>query len=203
MQRRRSNIPHFPARSRAFPAWCGVADGGVTALTMAVTLGASAMLYGAPARAEEPTGTQQHSIALSGSSGLTIGAGGGNSYMTHTPAYVDVAWRTWSWTTPHLVTGFSLRSELDGRASVGIVPRFEFSRTVGRLTLRPGLAAVIYFAPYTFIGTEASMSFFVRVSPLVSVVASISIDGFFLGSDLPDRSAVVAVNGGLGVAFQL
>mgnify|MGYP006888960919 CR=1 FL=1 len=39
------------------------------------------------------------------------------------------------------------------------MPRFEFSRSVGRLALRPGVAAVVFFAPYVLAGPEASVTF--------------------------------------------
>ncbi len=156
---------------------------------------------GSHAQTAEPM--QHHSIALSGASGLSLGSGGGNSYATHTPGYVDIAWRTWHSTAPQWVTGFSLRAEVDGRASVGVVPRFEFSRSVGRLTLRPGVAAVVFFAPFVLAGPEASVTFDLRLGSVVSLLGTLSVDLFFLGNDLPPRSVVVAANGALGVAIHL
>ncbi|TAK21656.1 MAG: hypothetical protein EPO40_29600 [Myxococcaceae bacterium] len=165
---------------------------------------AEILLAAAVSEAQTQAPTQFHSIALSGASGLSLGSsGGGNSYATHTPVYVDVAWRTWHSTTPQWVTGFSLRAEVDGRTSVGVVPRFEFSRSVGRLTLRPGVAAAIFFAPYVLAGPEASVTFDLRLGSVVSLIGALSVDVFFLGNDVPARSVLFATNGALGVAIHL
>lgn len=173
-----------------------IAFGALVAAELLLVAGASHAQTSAP--------TQHHSIALTGASGLSLGSsGGGDSYMTHTPVYVDVAWRTWHSTTPQWVTGFSLRAEIDGRTSVGVVPRFEFSRTVGGLTLRPGVAAAIFFAPYVIAGPEASVTFDLRLGSVASLVGTLSVDVFFLGNDLPQRSVLFAANGALGVAIHL
>jgi hypothetical protein len=171
---------------------------------MAMVLGPRAS-HAQPAQPpSEPEPMQHHAIALTGGSGLSLGSsGGGSSYATRTPGFIDIAWRTWHSTTPQWVTGFSLRAEVDGRTSVGVVPRFEFSRTVGRLTLRPGFAAVVFFAPFQLAGPEASLTVALRLGSVASLIGGLAVDLFFIGNDLPPRSTVFSVNGALGVAIHL
>lgn len=162
------------------------------------------LLMANPVQAQEQEPVQHHSIAMTAGSGVSIGSsGGGNSYVTHTPVFMDVAWRTWHSTTPQWVTGFSLRAEIDGRTSLGIVPRFEFSRSVGRLTLRPGIAAVVFVAPFQLGGPEASVTFDVSLGTVVSLIGAFALDMFILGNDLPPRSTIFSANGALGVAIHL
>ncbi len=183
------------------PHW--LPRGGAVAFAAAALLSTSSV-SAQPAQTPTLIPAQMHSITLTGGSGLSMGSAGGNdAYVTHTPVFIDAAWRTWHNTMPQWVYGFSLRAEVDGRTSIGFVPRFEFSRTVGRVSLRPGIAGVIFFAPYELVGPEASLTVDVRLGSVVSLVGAMALDVFFLGSDVPPRSAIFAFNGALGVAIHL
>ena len=136
-------------------------------------------------------------------SGIEFGSGAKTSVIQQTPIFLDMGARTWSTERPQLVFGGSLRMEIQGRVSVGIVPRVEFARKVGFLSLSAGGGIPFFFAPFTMLGLEGIVTARMNFSDMdtFGIFASVFIDGFFWGSDIPAHSAVVMVNGVAGVKF--
>ncbi len=179
--------PVVPSPSTRFPRW----------------IAAATFFLAFPALAEDPP-QQMHSVTLGAGSGLSLGSAGGNAtWGTHSPAFLDVRWRTWHSTEARFVYGLGLRAEVDGRTSIGVVPRFEFSRTVRRTTLRPGLGFVYFFAPFRLAGPEASLAVEFRLGSVVSLQWQLLLDVFFIGNDVPAQSAIFAANGVFGVTLHL
>ena len=145
--------------------------------------------------------TRSYAVALSGGSGLSIGTGAQSTVMARTPIFVDLAFRTLRSDEPTLVWGGSLRVEIDGRVGIGGVVRAELVHPLGPLSLRAGIGVPFFFAPYVLLGVEGSLGVRWPAATPIAVVASILLDAYFAGSDLPRNSALFMANGALGAEF--
>jgi hypothetical protein len=148
---------------------------------------------------------QAHRIAINATvgSGLSVGGGDGNASLLRSPLFVDVAVRTWNDEDPTLAYGASVRLEVEGRASVAVVPKVELVRELGPLLMRPGLGLPVFFAPFTMAGLELSLDLGFPIGERVMVGGAIMVDAFVIGNDLPEGAAVLMFNGVLGVGVVL
>lgn len=159
-----------------------------------------ALLLAMPAAAQ----TRGMGVALAAGTGLELGNGGGNEALAaRSPLFVDVAARTWTDEEPRWSWGGSLRVEVEGRASVAIVPRVDLERKLGPLTLRPSAGLPFFFAPFTMFGAEAGVTGRMPIGGKVGVLATLLADAFVIGSDVPRDSAVLMFNGLIGVELGL
>ena len=170
------------------------AVGSSSALAIAATL---ALLFVAPDSAAAQS--RSYAIALTGGSGLSFGTGAQSTVIARTPVFVDVAFRTARSDEPTLAYGGSLRVEIDGRVGIGGVVRAELVVPLGPLALRAGAGVPFFFAPYVLVGVEGSLTVRWPASAPFAVTASILLDAYFAGSDLPRDSALFMTNGALGV----
>ena len=145
--------------------------------------------------AQEPV----HSVAMAAGSGLSIATGQRGGVMQRTPILIDLAYRFWNSEDPRVVWGGSARVEVEGRASFAVVPRVEYTATLGALTLRPGLAAPLFIAPFTLIGVEGSVTARVALADNLGLLGVSMVTAYLRGSDLPDDSVLLMFNGMLGV----
>lgn len=143
------------------------------------------------------------SVALVAGSGISLATGQATSLANRTPLFVDVAYRGWNSEDPSFAWGASVRAEFEGRTSLALVPRAELSTTVGPLTVRPGVAAPLFFAPFTLLGVEGSLTARLALTEGLGIVAAFMADAFFLGGDLPDGSLLLMFNGTVGVDLVL
>jgi len=141
-------------------------------------------------------------VSLSGGSGLTFGTGGSQDVvMQRTPIFLDAAVRAWTDEAPNPVIGGALRVEVDGRASVGIVPRVEWDQRLGSLELRPFAGVPFFFAPFSLLGIELGVGAAFPLGDSLRLVANFMVDAYVWGSDLPADSAVIMLNGTIGIEF--
>ncbi|MBI2896552.1 MAG: hypothetical protein HYY06_23540 [Deltaproteobacteria bacterium] len=153
-------------------------------------------LHGLPAAAQ----TRGMGVSLAAGTGLELGNGGGDEALTaRSPLFIDVAARTWTDEEPRWSWGGSLRIEVEGRASVAIVPRVDLERQLGPVTLRPSAGLPLFFAPFTMFGLEAGVTGRLPIGGKLGVLATLQADAFVIGSDVPRDSAVLMFNGLIGV----
>lgn len=131
--------------------------------------------------------------------GLSIGTGDASAVSKRSPLFIDLGARTWNDESPEWAWGGSLRLEVEGRASVGIVPRAELPHAIGPVTLRAIVGAPLFFAPFTLLGVEAGATATWKLAPRLGLFAAILFDAYVLGSDLPEGGALIMCNGALGV----
>ena len=143
--------------------------------------------------------TRGYGVTLEGGSGLSIGTGSQTAVLERTPIFVDVGLRTTRSDVPTLAWGGALRVEVDGRVGVGGVFRAELVTPLGPLSLRAGIGVPFFFAPYVLVGLEGSLTVRWPATAPVAVTASVLIDAYFAGSDLPHDAALFMTNGTLGV----
>jgi hypothetical protein len=141
---------------------------------------------------------------LTAGSGLSVGTGADAAVVRRTPLFVDAGAITWSSEEALVRAGGTVRVEVDGRVGVGVVPRIELGKRLGGpLSLRVGVAAPLFLAPYTMFGVEGVAGAVVHLGATLGISLTLFVDAFFLGDDLPQRSAVFMVNGALGVELYL
>ena len=163
---------------------------------------ALALVAAAPAHAKGQRATTQ--VGLQAGTGLSLGRGQGAETITHrTPIFLEASLRRWSDEFSDTVWGAALRAELEGGPSAAIVPRIELRRPFDGLEIRPGVGVPFFFAPFSLLGVEGSLAVRQKLSDGLGVLVLVSVDAYFWGSDLPKGSAVVMVNGALGVDLEL
>jgi hypothetical protein len=138
-------------------------------------------------------------VGASVGTGISIGTGDARAVSKRSPLFLDLGARTWNDESPDFSWGGSLRLEVEGRASVGIVPRAELPRSFGPVTVRAIVGAPIFFAPFTLLGAEAGATATWKLAPRVGLFAALLFDAYVLGSDLPEGGALIMCNGALGV----
>ena len=155
-----------------------------------------------PNRSEAQTpGRSVHALV---GSGLSIGsAGGGNTAMLMSPVTIDAGASFWNSERPALIAGIAGRVELTGRTSLGIVPRLGFHRDFGIVSLRPSVALPVFLSPFSLLGVEGAVTARYALGDRFWAIARVAVAAFFWGSDLPDDSTLIMVNGALGAELQL
>jgi hypothetical protein len=137
-------------------------------------------------------------------SGLSVGTGADAAVVRHTPVFVDAGALTWSTEDTLVRAGATVRIEVDGRVGVGIVPRIELGKRLAEaLSVRVGVTAPVFLAPYTMFGIEGVAGAVMHLGPTLGLSLTLLADAYFLGDDLPQRSAVFMLNGALGVELYL
>lgn len=156
-----------------------------------------ALFCASPAEAQ----TRNISVSLLAGSGLSFGTGSGQSVLRHSPTHLDLAFRTWVSEGKHLrnpIVGAALRIEVQGRASVGIVPRAELLQSLGSVEIRPFIGVPFFFAPFSLLGAEVGAALAFQLHGQTNVLLTVVVDAYFWGSDLPDGQAIVSLNAGIG-----
>lgn len=160
----------------------------------------SMMLFAAPAMAQE----RIIDPFLWGGSGMSFGAGASvGAARARSPLFVEAGVRTWNSEGTEPIWGGSIRMEIEGRASVALVPRIELEKDFGFLQIRGAAALPMFVAPFTMFGPELGLITGVKIATGFHVLVSLMADAFFLGSDVPDKSVVLMFNGALGVSLEL
>jgi hypothetical protein len=156
-------------------------------------------LSAAPALAQ----TRGTGLGLAAGTGVELGGGSGEAVILRSPFFLDLAARTWTDEQPDMMWGGSLRAEIEGRTSVAIVPRAELSRRVGPIAVRPSVGVPFFFAPFTMLGLEAGLTAVLDLGHGLGALATFTAAAFFLGSDVPEGSAVLMFNGVLGAELTI
>lgn len=153
----------------------------------------------APAQAQ----TRGTGLGIAAGTGVELGGGSAKTVTARSPFFLDLAARTWSSEQPDMMWGGSVRVEVEGRASVAIVPRAELLRRIGPLSVRPGAGVPFFFAPFTMLGVETGVTVVLDLGHGFGALATVTAAAFFLGSDVPKDSAVLMFNGVLGAELTL
>ncbi len=142
-------------------------------------------------------------------SGLSMGTGpsgertNANLTLRRTPIFLEAEARTWVDAAPDPVLGAALRVEVDGRVSVGIVPRAALMRHLGASEVRLFVGVPFFFAPFSLLGAEAGAALAIPLGERFALGTSIRLDVFFWGSDLPSNTAVVDLDLSVGLEVRL
>ncbi len=168
----------------------------------------AAFLLGALSIAALPSAASAQTPFLSTQVGVGSGITWGNGPADQTvsrrsPMFVDASLRTWSDEAPTLRWGASLRLEIEGRTSLGVVPRVEIAKKLGDLTITPGVGVPLFFAPFSMLGVEVSTGVLLPLSDTFGISGTAMFDGYFFGSDVPENSAVIMFNLMLGATLVL
>lgn len=147
--------------------------------------------------------TRGTGLGIAAGSGVSLGGGSARTVVLRSPFFLDLAARTWTDEQPEMMWGGSLRAEVEGRTSVAIVPRAELAKRFGPIVVRPGVGVPFFFAPFTMLGVEAGATAVLHLAHGFGALASLTVDAFFLGSDVPEGSAVLMFNGVLGVELAI
>jgi len=148
-------------------------------------------------------------VSANAGSGLSIGTGAtsvaGQSMVSlrRTPVFIEVEGRTWSTSNPDPVIGAALRVEVDGRASLAVVPRVTLQRCASKIEFRVFFGAPFFFAPFSMLGAELGGGISIPLGKHFSLGVNAMVDAFFWGSDLPDDTVVIGINGMAGVEMRL
>jgi hypothetical protein len=167
--------------------------------TLAAALLATLALFAAPGSADAQT--RGYAASLTGGSGLSVGNGPQTAVLARTPVFIDASFRTMRSDEPTFSYGGSLRVEVDGRVGIGGVIRAELVHPLGPVGFRAGIGVPFFFAPYVLLGVEGSLTVRWPATTPIAATASLLIDAYFAGSDLPRNSALFMANGALGVDF--
>ena len=146
---------------------------------------------------------RRFAVDVRSGSGLSVGGGDGQATMRHTPTYVEAGIHSWLEEEGSIVLGGAIRVEVEDRVSVGGVVRAGFRWTEGVFELRPSIGLAAILAPYTLVGPEAGVMTLLHVAPPLSLIVQLAIVGWLFGSDLAPSTALVMINGALGVEIAL
>jgi len=157
------------------------------------------------AAAAAPAQAQSFGAAafVSAGNGVEIGSGDGQTIVQRSRLFIDIGARTWTDELREVTWGGSVRVEVEGRASVAFVPRAELEQHLGPLAIRPGAGVPMFIAPFTMVGVEGSLMGVLSLGRTLGVFGAVLIDAFFLGTDVPNDSAVLMFNGAIGVELAL
>jgi hypothetical protein len=168
-------------------------------ITTAVAIALFFLLMSSAVFAQESIG--QFGVRVG--SGLELGTGSHSStVMRHTPVFIDLDIRTWTDPEGDFIFGGSLRTEVDGRASIGAVPRVEIRQRIRDIELRPGIGVPLFLAPFLMFGVEMGLNGRMDIGSGFGLVGAVTVGGFFLGNDVPKHSAVVMINGSIGIDIE-
>ncbi|MEM6960122.1 MAG: hypothetical protein AAF550_00090 [Myxococcota bacterium] len=143
-------------------------------------------------------------VTFDSGSGISMASGQEDVVTRRTPIFLDAGVRTFVDTRPELAYAGAVRVEVDGRASVGVVARVEYSVPLTRtLTFRPQGGLNLFLAPFSMFGPELGFALRLALDPKAALVARGLIDGYLWGSDVPDDTALVMINGTLGLELLL
>lgn len=146
---------------------------------------------------------RRYAIDARALTGLSIGGGDGEARLRRTPLRIEVGAHTWQEEQSAIVVGGSLRLEVEDRASIGVVGRAGFRLEVDMLHIFPNIGVAAVLAPFTLVGPEVGVMGAIVLGGGFAVVLHIAVDAFLFGDDLPQGTALVQLDGGVGVELVL
>jgi hypothetical protein len=151
-------------------------------------------------RTSEAQRPQIQASAL-GATGVSVGMGSGNSIVRRSATAVAVQVTGSNSERPALRYGGTLRGEVEGKVTFGIVPQIAYIPSFGRFSagIIGGIPLVI--APKSLYGVEVGGHFGFSITDWVAVVAQAYLSFYPLGNDLPDDSFLLMVQFYAGFEF--
>jgi hypothetical protein len=142
-------------------------------------------------------------LGLSLGTGMTMGKPGDAMQIKRSPVFLEVDVGLvfdedfdWEW-TPSLIL------EVDGRVALGVNPTVKRVVRFKWFSFYGGLGVPFFFAPYTLLGLEAAIGGIYYIIPKFAAVVEFRANVFFIGSDLPDGSALAKLDFAFGVRVDL
>lgn len=142
-------------------------------------------------------------LGLSLGTGMTMGKPGDTMQIKRSPVFLEVDVGLvfdedfdWEW-TPSLIL------EVDGRVSVGVNPTVKRVVRFDWFSFYGGLGIPFFFAPYTLLGFEAAIGGIYYIIPKFAAVVEFRANVFFIGSDLPNGSALAKLDFAFGLRVDL
>lgn len=135
--------------------------------------------------------------------GFERGAGRGGSAVVGAPLFLDLNGRVYPSVEADYAVGGSLRAELTGAGSIGIVPRVELRYSLGEAELRPGLGAALHIIPMALVGPEVSLGLRIPLGYDFALQALAFVDAFVAGDNLPRKTTLVLLGLSFGVELRL
>lgn len=144
-------------------------------------------------------------ISLEGGSGLSMGTGSGSTINKMSPIFIAVEAGLIFDGDRELEYTPALIFEVGGRVSIGIDPTLKkiIYSDNGKWGFYGAVGVPFYFAPFTLIGAKAGLGSFYQFSKRLALALDLRINAFFAGSDLPDDSALIKLDLGLALRFEL
>ncbi len=146
---------------------------------------------------------RRFSVDARAGTGVSVGGGDGQATARRTPTYVEGGVESWLDEQAGVTVSGAVRVEVEDRVSVGGIVRAGLRADLGSIELRPSIGLAALLAPYTLVGTEASVVMAIELAPPLSMVVQLVVDGWVFGTDLAPGTALVMVNGAIGVELAL
>lgn len=143
----------------------------------------------------------QFQASAFGGTGVSVGMGSGTSIIRRSATAIAVQVTGSNSERPALRYGGTLRGEVEGKVTFGIVPQIAYIPTFGRFSagIIGGIPLVI--APKSLYGVEVGGHFGFSITDWVAVVAQAFLSFYPLGNDLPDDSFLLMVQFYAGFEF--
>lgn len=142
-----------------------------------------------------------HASAAAGT-GLSLGTGPATTVALRSPTYVSLDVMGSNSEQAWIRYGVALRSELEGKVTIGIVPRIAILAEWNRLEYGICGGIPIIIAPMSLYGLEAGGTVAYRVLDWLAPYISLLVAVYPLGSDLPKDSVVVMLQAHVGAQLQ-
>lgn len=143
---------------------------------------------------------QIQASALAGT-GVSMGMGAGTSIARRSATTVAASITASNSERPFFRYGLTLRGEVEGKVTFGIVPQITVLKTLDRFALGGTLGLPMIVAPRTLYGVEAGGYFSFSVLEWMSVVAQLFVSFYPFGKDLPEDSLLSMVQFYAGLEF--
>jgi hypothetical protein len=136
------------------------------------------------------------------SSGLMMGPNGNETSVRRAPIYLDfdavfifdgdhsIEWVLGSIIQTEHTPGFALNPQIRLRRKWKFFEGFV------------GAGLPFFIEPYTRFGTELSFGVSLPTSSSFAIVSQVSLQTFFMGSDLPEDHTVLSLNGAVGIRMR-
>jgi hypothetical protein len=89
--------------------------------------------------------------------------------------------------------------QMEGGPALAINPKVHLVKKASRIDVFASVGLPWYVVPFRRLGFELGGGAIIPIDDLFALVTGLSIQTFFAGADIPDDSAVLAINGRFGV----
>lgn len=136
-----------------------------------------------------------------GATGVSMGMGSGTTVLTRSATAIAIQVMAGNSERPALRYGGTLRGEVEGKVTFGIVPQIAYIPSFGRFSagIIGGIPLII--APKSLYGVEVGGHFGFSITDWMAVVAQLYLTFYPLGNDLPEDSFLLMVQFYAGIAF--
>ena len=153
-----------------------------------------------------PLAAEAQRLEVSGSllagTGLSVGMGAGTSLAQRNATAVAVQILAGNSELRWLRYGLTIRSEVEGKVTLGLVPQLMLLRFFGRFSLGGLIGLPLIIAPRSLYGVEVGGVVSFAFVEWAAVVGQLLFSFYPLGSDLPEGSNLTMIQLFVGVEFR-